>query len=51
MVDPQDEYYDRRLAAHLVGLYYKTAEQETGDFLVTIFQYNEDEILETIRLF
>lgn len=23
MVDPQDEAYDRRLAAHLVSLYYR----------------------------
>lgn len=34
MVDPQDEYYDRRLASHLVSLYYKGKEEEDAEYLV-----------------
>lgn len=34
LLDPQDENYDRRLARHLVSLYYKTEEDdEDGDVL------------------
>ena len=35
MLDPQDELYDRRLANHLVSLYYKSMEDEEGEFLVS----------------
>ncbi|KHJ48028.1 MCM2/3/5 family protein [Trichuris suis] len=33
MVDPQDEYYDRRLAAHLVSLYFKGHEEEEAELV------------------
>ncbi|XP_013775385.1 DNA replication licensing factor mcm4-like isoform X2 [Limulus polyphemus] len=33
ILDPQDELYDRRLARHLVSLYYKTREEEQEEFL------------------
>lgn len=39
MVDPQDEFYDRRLATHLVSLYYKTQEEEETEFLVSLFSF------------
>lgn len=34
MLDPQDEFYDRRLATHLVSLYYQTQEEEEEEHLV-----------------
>lgn len=33
MLDPQDEAYDRRLAHHLVSLYYQSEEQIEEEFL------------------
>ncbi|KAM9789380.1 DNA replication licensing factor MCM4 [Neosynchiropus ocellatus] len=33
MLDPQDEAYDRRLAHHLVSLYYQSQEQAAEEFL------------------
>ncbi|VDP36037.1 unnamed protein product [Soboliphyme baturini] len=33
MLDPQDEYYDRRLATHVVSLYYITREDEEAESL------------------
>lgn len=33
MLDPQDEAYDRRLASHLVSLYYQSEEQMEEEFL------------------
>lgn len=33
MLDPQDEAYDRRLAHHLVSLYYQSEEQVEEEFL------------------
>ena len=33
MLDPQDEAYDRRLAHHLVALYYQSEEQIEEEFL------------------
>nr|QIC49964.1 DNA replication licensing factor MCM4 [Actinia equina] len=33
MLDPQDEFYDRRLATHLVSLYYQTQEEEEEEHL------------------
>ncbi|XP_036293170.1 DNA replication licensing factor MCM4 isoform X2 [Pipistrellus kuhlii] len=33
MLDPQDEAYDRRLAHHLVALYYQTEEQMEEEFM------------------
>lgn len=33
MLDPQDEAYDRRLAHHLVSLYYQSEEQAEEEFL------------------
>lgn len=34
MLDPQDEFYDRRLATHLVSLYHQTQEEEEEEYLV-----------------
>ena len=34
MLDPQDEFFDRRLATHLVSLYHQTQEQEEEEYLV-----------------
>ncbi|KAK3733997.1 hypothetical protein QZH41_009837, partial [Actinostola sp. cb2023] len=33
MLDPQDEFFDRRLATHLVSLYYQTQEEEEEEYL------------------
>lgn len=33
MLDPQDEAYDRRLASHLVSLYYQSEEQMEEEYL------------------
>lgn len=35
MLDPQDETYDRRLANHLVSLYYKTPQDAVVEDLVS----------------
>jgi len=34
MLDPQDELYDKRLARHLVSLYYSAAEENEKEFMV-----------------
>lgn len=34
MLDPQDELYDKRLARHLVSLYYSAAEENEAEFMV-----------------
>ena len=36
MLDPQDEFYDRRLATHLVSLYHQTQEEEEEEYLVSM---------------
>lgn len=36
MLDPEDEIFDRKLANHLVSLYYKSTEHEQQELLVTI---------------
>jgi len=36
MLDPEDELFDRKLANHLVSLYYKSSEQEEQEMLVCI---------------
>lgn len=33
MLDPRDEAYDRRLAHHLVALYYQTEEQAEEEYM------------------
>lgn len=38
MLDPQDELYDKRLARHLVSLYYCAAEENEKEFMVSFFQ-------------
>ena len=39
MLDPQDELYDKRLARHLVSLYYSADEEAESEFMViSIFQ-------------
>lgn len=35
MLDPQDELYDKRLARHLVSLYYSASEETESEFMVT----------------
>jgi len=39
MLDPQDELYDKRLARHLVSLYYSAEEENESEFMVN-FQFN-----------
>lgn len=39
MLDPQNEQFDRRLARHLVSLYYKSQEEENDEVLVSFFYY------------
>jgi len=34
ILDPQDELYDRRLANHLVSLYFKSEKEEEEEHLV-----------------
>ena len=34
MLDPQDELYDKRLARHLVSLYYSKEEEKESEFMV-----------------
>jgi DNA replication licensing factor MCM4 len=36
ILDPQSELFDKRLASHLVSLYYKTPQIEEDDILVII---------------
>lgn len=36
MLDPQDELYDKRLARHLVSLYYSAAEENEKEFMVCL---------------
>ena len=36
MLDPQDEVYDRRLANHLVSLYYRGDEEVESEHLVSL---------------
>ena len=35
ILDPEDEIFDRKLAYHLVSLYYKSTEQEQQEHLVS----------------
>lgn len=37
MLDPQNEIFDRRLAFHLVSLYYKTKRLEEDEILVSFW--------------
>lgn len=37
ILDPQNELFDRRLAKHLVSLYYRTREQEEDEILVSLY--------------
>lgn len=45
MLDPQDEFFDRRLATHLVSLYHQTQEEEEEEYLVSEIIKNCDKIL------
>ena len=38
MLDPQDELYDRKLAKHLVSLYYQGADDIEQDIIVIFLQ-------------
>lgn len=40
ILDPQDEVFDRRLATHLVSLYYATPQDEEDDLFVSTLQSN-----------
>ena len=35
MLDPQDEIFDRKLATHLVSLYYRTEDEKEQESLVS----------------
>jgi len=37
MLDPEDELFDRKLANHLVSLYYKSSEEQEQELLVGDF--------------
>lgn len=39
MLDPQDELYDKRLARHLVSLYYSKEEERESEFMVQLLQF------------
>lgn len=40
MLDPQNEAYDRKLARHLVSLYYKAStEEETEHLVIILFEF------------
>lgn len=36
MLDPQNAIFDRRLARHLVSLYYKTRDEEEDELMVSL---------------
>ena len=36
ILDPQDEVFDRRLANHLVSLYYQGTEEQEQEYLVRL---------------
>lgn len=36
MLDPQNQIFDRRLARHLVSLYYKTRDEEEDELMVSL---------------
>lgn len=42
MLDPQNEQFDRRLARHLVSLYYKSQEEENDEVLVIKTEHIDD---------
>lgn len=41
MLDPQNELFDKRLAHHLVSLYYKTRTLEDDEILVSFYIFND----------
>ena len=44
MLDPQDELYDKRLARHLVSLYYSAEEENESEFMVNML-FNQNFIM------
>lgn len=42
MLDPQNEIFDRRLAFHLVSLYYKTKQLEEDEILVSLWNISPE---------
>ena len=50
ILDPQDEVYDRRLAGHLVSLYFRSHEEEEEQNLVS-FLLKKQNVTTIIRLF
>jgi len=57
MLDPEDEIFDRKLANHLVSLYYKSTEHEQQELLVNyiVFEFFDlvdfKEILRCLLMF
>lgn len=45
ILDPQDEVFDRRLAAHLVSLYYTTQQEEEDTMFVSVHKCLFDEFV------
>jgi len=50
MLDPQDEMYDRRLANHLVSLYYRTTADAQVEELVSVYNLNTCSYIPQLRL-
>lgn len=51
LLDPQNELFDRRLAKHLVSLYYKTRQEEDDEVLVRFSVCNTKVIIMAILFF
>lgn len=51
LLDPQNELFDRRLAKHLVSLYYKTRQEEDDEVLVRFSMCNTKGIIMPILFF
>ena len=49
VLDPQDEIFDRRLAGHLVSLYYVTRHEEEDTMFVSVLIYMLSIILSLIK--
>lgn len=50
MLDPQDEMYDRRLANHLVSLYYRTTADAQVEELVSVYNLNTCSYITQLQL-
>ena len=45
MLDPQDESFDRRLATHLVSLYYRSGARTKVESIVSLLGLSVDTLL------